>query len=264
MAIDVSSLDEALRGHITTAGWHELEPAAALGAVVAKWRDAETKLGGPANELFRIPANADAAALAPVYEKLGAPKDAAGYDFKDVQAPEELQSSVRAYAAAHRLTQAQATALLTERAAETAKADQSRLDGTAAAAALAKQSLDSSWGSEAPLRQFQASKALEHFGFNAENIQLLAGTDAQKYIDIMQKFSVLGARMAEAKILGDGGGTGQTVGSYTPDQARAKIASLNADRDFVARRMHEDTKVRMAAAEELMTLERISRGMPIR
>lgn len=264
MAIDVSSLDEAVRGHITTAGWHELEPAAAIGAVVAKWLEAETKLGVPANELFRIPTNADAAALAPVYEKLGAPKDAAGYDFKDVQAPEALQTSVRAYAAANRLTQGQAVALLADLAGTETKAAQKRLDDTGTAAQVAKQSLESSWGTEAPLKQFHASKAMEHFGFGSDEVQLLAGTDATKYVGLMQKFSALGARMAEAKILGDGGGTGQTVGSLTPDQARAKIAVLNADRDFIARRMHADQPVRMAAAEELMNLERISRGMPLR
>ncbi len=264
MAIDISALDETVRGHITTAGWHELEPPAALAAAVAKWREAETKLGMPANEIVRIPANADAAALAPVFEKLGAPKDAAGYEFKDVQAPDELKERVRAYAAANRLTQGQANALLAERAGEQAKADEARLSGTVTAATVAKQSLESSWGAEAPLKQFHASKALEHFGYTADDVQLLAGTDAQKYIGLMQKFSALGARMQEAKILGDGGGVGGTVGSLTPDQARAKIASLNADKEFVAKRLHEDQKVRMGAAEELMNLERIARGMPLR
>lgn len=264
MPIDVSSLDEATRGHITALGLHEMEPAAALGALTAKWREAETKLGGPADELFRIPANADAAALAPVYEKLGAPKDAAGYEFKDVQAPDALKDRVRAYAAAHRLTQPQANALLMEQVTAQSNVDKARLEGTMTAATLAKQSLDSAWGSEAGLRQFQASKAMEHFDFKADDLQLLAGTDAQKYIDLMQKFSALGARMQEAKILGDGGHTGGSLGAVTPDQARAKIEALKADQAFTARRLHDDAATRMTAANELMDLERIARGMPIR
>jgi len=264
MAIDVSSLDETIRGHITTAGWDQLEPPAALAAVVGKWREAETKLGGPADELFRIPKDADAAALAPVYEKLGVPKEAAGYEFKDVQAPDELKERVRQYAAAHKLTQVQANALLSDRAGETAAAEKARLEGTATAAQVAKQSLESSWGSEAPLRQFHASKALEHFGYTSDDVQLLAGTDPQKYIGIMQKFAALGARMQEAKILGDAGNPGTGNGSLTPDQARAKINALNSDAAFIQRRMHDDQKVRMAAAEELMQLERLARGIPLR
>lgn len=263
MAIDVSSLDEAVRGHITTAGWDQLEPPAALAAVVGKWREAETKLGGPADELVRIPKGADAAALAPVYEKLGVPKEAAGYEFKDVQAPDELRERVRQYAVEHKLTQGQANALLTARAAEVAGADKSRLEGIGTAVQVATQALDSKWGTEAPMRKFHASKVMEHFGLTADDLATFSGSDASKYVGYMEKFAALGVRMAEAKIF-DGTLPGGSSGALTPDQARAKISALNGDASFIARRMHDDEKVRYAAAEELMQLERLARGIPLR
>jgi hypothetical protein len=44
----------------------------------------------------------------------------------------------------------------------------------------------------------------------------------------------------------------------SPAQAKNKVASLFADKEFMGRYMHQDQRVRQSAIEEMMTLNRMA------
>src|SRR5437879_5504237 len=78
--------DAETLGHIQNRGWQD-KPAneVALAAIKAH-REAEKLIGVPADQLLRLPVStADAEAWKPVWQKLGAPVDAAGYDFTPIK-----------------------------------------------------------------------------------------------------------------------------------------------------------------------------------
>ena len=69
-------------GHWQTRGWHDLPPDQLAINVTKAYREAEKFIGAPADELIRVPKDAnDAAGWGKVWQRLGAPKDKDGYDF---------------------------------------------------------------------------------------------------------------------------------------------------------------------------------------
>ena len=248
---EFTALDESTRGHVTALGFDKLEPLQA--AITAAGKLAA--FGSNPDELIRVPKDAAGDALTPLYERLGVPKDATGYTF-DPATPADVADRVRAEAAALKLTPAQASTLLSTRQAEAKASADGAAERQLAAVTAAKGELQAAWGGEHGVREFRASKALETFGWTIADVSAMAGANKDAYVKIMQNMSVLGEKMAEAKLLGGSNGTGETT-SFTPDQAVAKAAALQADPAFRSRWMSPDKPVRDAAIAELANLQRI-------
>lgn len=248
---EFTALDESTRGHVTALGLDKLDPLVAVTTAAGKL----AAFGSNPDELIRLPKDATGDALAPLYDRLGVPKDATGYTF-DPATPADVADRVRAEAAALKLTPAQASTLLAARQAEAKTAAGAAAERQLAAVTAAKGELVAAWGPEQGVKEFRASKALETFGWTPADVAKMAGESKDAYVKIMQNMAVLGERMAEAKLLGGPTGDGGS-GAMTPDQAQAKMAALQADPTFRARWMHADAPVRQAAIEELANLQRI-------
>ena len=251
---EFTALDEATRGHVTALGFDKLDPLQA--AITAAGKLAA--FGSNPDDLIRVPKDATGDALAPLYDRLGVPKDQTGYTF-DPSVPAEISDRVRAEAAALKLTPAQASTLLSTRQAEAKVAANGAAERQLAAVTAAKGELAGAWGAEHGIKEFRASKALEEFGWTAEDVATMAaGTKDPKssFVRIMTNMAVLGERMAEAKLLGGPTGDGGS-GAMTPDQAQAKMVALQADPTFRSRWLHNDEPVRQSAIAELANLQRI-------
>lgn len=245
------ALDDAAKGHITGLGFDKLDPMIAVVTAAGKL----AAFGANPDELVRIPKDASGDALNPVYDRLGVPKDAAGY-VAPVGTDAALVAKVQQEAVALKLTPAQFTRRLELQQADAKAAADARIESTMAAVTAAKGELQGAWGAEHGVKEFRASKALETFGWTAADVATMAGTNKDAYVKIMQNMAVLGERMAEAKLLGGPSGTGETS-SFTPEQAQAKLAAMQADPAFRARWQHAEAPVRQAAIAELANLQRI-------
>ena len=217
---EFAALDESTRGHVVALGFDKLDPLQA--AITASGKLAA--FGSNPDDLIRLPKDATGDALAPLYDRLGVPKDAAGY-----VAPEgtdaTLAAKVQQEAAALKLTPAAFNQLLELRKADGASAASARAEQQLAAVTAAKGELIAAWGPEQGVKEFRASKALETFGWTVTDVATMAGTNKDAYVKIMQNMAVLGERMAEAKLLGGPTGDGGS-GAMTPEQAQAKMTAL--------------------------------------
>lgn len=248
---EYTALDESTRGHVVALGFDKLDPVVA--AITAAGKLAA--FGSNPDDLIRLPKDATGDALAPLYDRLGVPKDAAGYTAPP-DADATLVAKVRAEAVALKLTPGGFNQLLELRKAEGTSSANAAAERQLAAVTAAKGELIAAWGPEQGVKEFRASKALETFGWTVADVGKMAGDSKDAYVKIMQNMAVLGERMAEARLLGGPTGDGGS-GAMTPDQAQAKMAALQADPTFRSRWMHTDAPVREQAIAELANLQRI-------
>jgi hypothetical protein len=71
----------------------------------------------------------------------------------------------------------------------------------------------------------------------------------------MKLFHAIGSKFGEADFVGSDTPSG---GALSPAQAKNKVASLFADKEFMGRYMHQDQRVRQSAIEEMMALNRMA------
>lgn len=258
------SADPELRGHIQSNRWHEKDPAAAALAAAKDHREAvamATRIHKiPPNEIARIPANPDDPAWGELYERIGAPKEKAGYTFDAVKhangdpVPPEVAEELRAMFHEARVPARMATKLA-ERLV--AAMDKSAGDEAAEAkqnATTAQAAIDAEWGGNKAANVYLALQARARGNFSEKLTD--PAHDPETYADRMKMLLALGQGLKEAPtLMGAGGGPGQ----LTADQALARKRELFADRGFVARWNSGDaTAVReLASLDETITKARM-------
>src|SRR5262245_18251845 len=88
-----TGMDADLIGHIQTKGWDKLSPEQAAVEITRAHRAAEQHVGVPADQILRLPKDAnDAEGWKATFQKLGAPADAKDYDFSSVTFDDEALS----------------------------------------------------------------------------------------------------------------------------------------------------------------------------
>ena len=141
------------------------------------------------------------------------------------------------------------------------KASTSRIE--AADEAFSKQSeaeyaaLKGEWGAAAAQNEELAKRAVLKFGKEAgideatfDSLERAIGT-----AKVMKLFHAIGAQFREADFVGS---DAPSSGALTPAQAKNKVASLFADKEFMGRYMHQDSRVRQGAIDEMMALNRMA------
>lgn len=172
-----------------------------------------------------------------VFERLGRPADASGYDLK-IDGLDEAQGKAFAEKAhALGLTSAQVKALAAwdvERGAAAAQAQQEQFiaEGQEAVAALKTE-----WGQAYGQREQQARAAAQEFGIKPGILDENDLTSIEKAIGtakLLKLFESVGARMGEAPVVEGQAQPGGGFGPMTPATASAKIAELTSDPQFMA------------------------------
>jgi hypothetical protein len=229
--------DAALRGHIETKGWNSMTPAEAAFAAAKAHKEAEAFVGAPADQMLRIPKPEDEAGTKAFWGKLGAPDDAAKYDFagikfsdgKDLQ-PEFVQK-MQAAAFAQHLPQTAAQAMVKEvvgylegtKAAETAE--------TTASLQAAQTALKQNWGSNYEANMFVARRAAQALGVPVEAVAALESQVG--YDKVMEMFRQIGTKIGEDAFVRNL--NPNVPGVMSRDQAVAQLDQLKADDAWVKR-----------------------------
>lgn len=246
-AVDwTSELTEEQRALLETKGWK------GPGAVLESYRHLEKLIG---RDKIAIPKTGDSEAWNAVYDRLGRPESAEGYEIavpEGVQRDEAFEEQMRGLFHAAGLTKAQ-VAKLSEGwhgylGSETARAEQSRIDR----AEREDETLRSEWGGNFERNMEQARRAARSFG-DARIIDGLEETVGRAAV--FKMFARIGAAMAEDSLEGEGGESFSQPGSV-----RAQIAALKADPAFREAWLehshpgHQQAVARMAALTEKLEL----------
>lgn len=229
--------DAETLGYLQARGLDKLTPDKAALEAVKAHREAEKLIGAPADQLLRLPKDAnDAKAWNDVYKKLGVPEKADEYDFSSIKYPDgnkltdEETAELRSIAADLKLSKNGAILLgqkllaIAEKGGASAKAE---YEGKLAADV---QTLKSNWGSNYAANELTAKAAMEKMGFSPDDITAL--TKVVGHAKIMEGFRNIGARMGEDKFI-----TSQRPGggAMTAQEAQFKMEQLRNDSAWVER-----------------------------
>jgi hypothetical protein len=242
----IAGLSEDDRGYVETKGFSDLT------ATLSSYRNLETLIGVPKDEILRIPKDGDPELMKAVHAKLGVPADVAGY--KDAvitpegQDPKFRESVLPIFHKANiSVDQARVftdewnTLMATEAAAaETDYGNQ---------LAAEKVELGKEWGNAYEDKMLQGKHAMEEFGIPSEVIGAIEKQIG--FAKTLKVFAKIGAALGEADFVGEGGGSGD---SMTPAAAAAELKSLKADPMWVTKYTNGD-----AAAKA--TMDKLQRMM---
>lgn len=246
-------VDNETVGYWQIKGLDVNDPAAIAVATSKFHREAEKFLGAPSNQLLRMPAANDEAAQKTFWQRLGAPVDAAGYDFTTVKRADgkdldpKFVDHVRGMATALNLPKDTATRVATEFLKFTEGADTEAAAVKTAALATEKTALATNWGANAEANMFVAKSAAKALGIGPETVTALESVIG--YSKVMDMFRVIGTKIGEDKFITNPGGNNNQV--MTRDQAAARLTELKADQAFVKRYLSGDA----AAAREMGALQ---------
>ena len=221
-------------------------------------REAEKFVGAPANEILRLPKDANAPEWAAVHERLGKPKEAKEYDLSTVKRTgdkaidDALADTLRQAAYEGNVSKESATRI----AANIVK----YLDGKEAAdaalyadkLATERAELDKNWGNNKAANMVVAQAAAAALGIKPEAVAAMEKVVG--YAQIMEMFRTIGTKIGEDRFIMAPGGAGGN-GIMTRDQAVAEKNSLKADgawvNRFLAGGMEERRK--MEALDRIIT-----------
>ena len=228
----------------------------AAAAAIKAHREAEQRLGVPADRLLRIADPKNEAEVKAMWGRLGAPNDPKEYDFSTVKTAAgadidpKLADALRASAATVFMPKDMASrvadAVVKYNDAK-ASEDQALQAGKIATERAA---LQKEWGVNFEPNKFVASKGAEKLGFTAEQVAALEKTAG--YAKTMEALRRVGELSGEAKWMQNGGAPNTVM---TREQAQNQKAALMKDTAFVARYNNSDAQAyaEMTALDVILT-----------
>jgi hypothetical protein len=239
--------DEDTAAYIKVKGWQDSS------AVIKSYREAEKFLGRDPNSLLTIPRADDAAGQMAMFDKLGRPAEAKGYDMtggiKGMQVDPTFAPVVADIFHKAGLTKAQGDAVAKAYNEYALKGAEAELADYNQRVDADKATLQAEWrgGFE---RKFQAAvAAAEHLGLPAEAID---GIESKiGYAETIKLLSNIGAKLGEDKFVGsEGGNPGGFFNGMTPAEAKAAWAQKLLDPSFSAALTDRNHPGHKAAAAE--------------
>lgn len=222
-----------LVGYAQNKGWQSPKD------LLESYQNLEKMRGVPAERLLTLPAgDADDAAKAAFWEKLGRPKEAAGYDFKFEGDDASFTDGIKGIFHKHNLTGDQAKGVIADYAEMVKTQTETQKQAAAQKLQAEQQQLVAEWGTAAQHRASLAVKGAEVFGLNQGEFDTLIQTFGPKRAGNL--LANLAERSGiEADFVAGAGGGGN--GPLTPAQAQAKLAELKRNPDWAAKALKPGT-----------------------
>lgn len=258
-------LDDAGKGVLQAKGWDKLAPADAVGQIFTSYREAEKRLGIPADRVMRIPED-DAGWKEFRQKHLGVPADTSGYDLSKVRFGDgaELDEGFSNFVKTTALQLGIPSTAVGEFAAAMIRfgedAEKAEAETDRISAAAAKATLQQQWAGNYETFDFIARRAAVQLGLKEDELNAIANQTS--YGTLMSGLLKIGQAMGEARLLGAGDGSGGGGGNtaLTKEQAAAKLESLKNDPSWVAKWRSGDAD----AVKDFANLTRLMVGQPAR
>lgn len=230
----IDTIPPEAKGYIEMRGLAGKKPEEIALAAIEGHREAAKVLSYPQNEIVRVPKDLNDPAMKNVWQRLGAPNDAAGYDFSSVKradgtALDEATATAFRNAAFER-------SMPKDMAVEMAKAHVKLLDSAkstelasyTAAVQDSQKALKTSWGTNFDSNMIVAKQAAAANGIKPETI--IALEKSTSYAEVMEFLRVVGTKTGEGRFV-----TPNTPGQNTPmtkQEAKARRDELMSDQEW--------------------------------
>lgn len=230
-------LDDETKGYVQNKGLASKTASEAFAAVSKFHREAEKMIGAPANELVRLPREANSPEWAGVHKRLGALDKAEDYKFEglkragDKEVEAGLVDTLRKAAFNAHLAPDAAAAMAKEVIGHLDGVDAGKLAETTANLDKEKKLLKDNWGNNEAANMVVARAAANALGVTPEAVAALEKTIG--YSKVMEMFRTIGTKIGEDRFIMGGGGGGSTI--MTKDQAQAEKTALKSDKAWVTR-----------------------------
>lgn len=242
----LDAVDGEVKGFWANKGW-DTDPHKLAVQATAAYREAEKFIGVSPDQIVRLPKAGDANAQKALWQRLGMPAEATGYDFAGVKFADgtdpEASFIEQFRGAAH------AHGLSADAAKGMAGAMVKYLDGVktgesadeAAKLQAERDALQRNWGANMDANKFIASQAVARLGLKPETVAALESVVG--YSQVMEMFRDIGTRIGEHTYVS--GNNPQNNGVMSVDQAKARQAELKQDPTWVRGYLNGDNdKVR--------------------
>lgn len=218
-----SSFSDETKGYVQKKGFKD------AGALAESYINLEKLHSVGPDKLLKLPESWEGPEAQAVWERLGKPKDAKGYN---LQVPEKGDPKLAEWAAGeflkNNLTAAQANGVQkawNDRQAAVAKAT---ADNQAIALTQATEKLKTEWGQAYEKNMNLAKSGMMALELDAATVDLMANTlGAEK---VFKQLSKIGAGVGEASFVA---GRPAGDGTVTPEQARSQLEDLKRDQTWV-------------------------------
>lgn len=225
------TFDADTKGYLQNKGLDKKTAAEAVVEISKFHREAEKFVGAPANEMVRLPKEANSPDWEKVHQRMGKPADKKEYDFSTVKRTgdkaldEALSDTIRNAAWNSNVNKESAVRIAqdvvkyldgVETATQAVKADKLITE---------KAELNKNWGTNAAANMVIAQGAVKALGVSPEAVAALEG--AVGYAKVMDMFRNIGTKIGEDRFVNSQGGN--NTGIMTRDQAVAEKNELMAD-----------------------------------
>lgn len=238
---------------------HDKDPVTVAIEATKAAQHAQQFVGTPPDQLLRLPKDAsDEAGWSAVWQRLGAPADATGYDFAGVKKADgtdidpSLADFWRTTAASLKLPKDTATALARQFVARQEAADAAAAAERAAKMQEENAALQKNWGANHAANMLTARQAAAALGVTPDQIAALEGVVG--YAKVMNMFQAIGEKIGEDKFVT--GSNPQSNGVMTREQAMEQKRVLMADSAWVQKYLAGDA----AAFREMTSLNTMIDG----
>ena len=222
-------LNEASQGFVENKGWKTADQ------MLDSYQNLEKTVGVPADQVLRLPKEGDAEGWGSVYNRLGRPEEPSGYKLNEVEVPDggiDLTSNLREWAHEAGLSQEQAAKIYDNYNARLGEVTQEIQVQKAEQAAADEQSLRKEWGNAWEENIAAGVRFRQRFGLDDAMVDKLE--DALGLRGLLELSASIGRGLGEHSMPtgAEDGGESLSFG-MTPAAAKAKIADLTLDKDFM-------------------------------
>jgi len=235
-------MSDELKGYVENKGWKDSS------ATVESYRNLEKLVGAPEDQILKLPqGDAPPEEWGKVWDKLGRPEEAKGYEFEtEAGANEGMVDWAREAFHELGLPKGMGEGLMakyTEFENAQMTAEEERY--TAQTAKEANE-LKTEWGAAFEQNAGLAKAAAVKLGIDGPTVDKLERVLG--FSGVLKLFHNIGSRTGESEFISSGSGT--QTGVMTPSAAKARIGALRADSAFVQRYTANET----GAIEEMKRL----------
>lgn len=216
--------NEEVKSYIAQKGFKSPE------SLAESYKNLESKMGAPADRMLVLPEKMEGDAVKSIFERLGMPKEAKGYDFvgKDVKdAKPEMVEKIQNIFHSATLTTSQAQAVAKGYDDMVQAQAQVQAEATKNAIIQADASLQKQWGAEYERNVEIAKQGVKILGLDAKTLDMMEALQGRE--QLYKTLQKIGVSVGESSFVD---GAAQNAQALTPDQAQEEIKSLMKDQKF--------------------------------
>jgi hypothetical protein len=253
VAVEAPSWTEGLaedaQGYVENKGWSGPDQ------MLDSYRNLEKAMGAPGESVLTLPKDAeDAEAWGAVYSKLGRPEDAAGYELSGPEVPEgglDLTPDLANWAHEAGLSKTQAHSIFEKYNGRLEQVTQEIENQRQEQASADEAALRKEWGGAWEENIAAGTRFRQKFGLDDAKMDKLESALGLR--GLLELSAEIGRGLGEHKGMpGEDNGAGSQFG-MTPAAAKAKIADLGLDKDFMGQYLggNPEAKARMTRLHAL-------------